>query len=289
MALKDYLVISRSNIQIAGLPNALLGGLFAGGNVLSPIFLIYVLSYFLAVTFACNLNAYFDVKVDSRYKTFLSNAVKRIGKTKMRLLLVTELLVLVAATVFFYASGFLISSALLFVGVLFAVVYSTPPLRLKARSFWSAWPLILGLFSLPLLGGWFLFEQTLTPLFVLFVLGYALLNEGINLINTSEDYSEDMKEGIQTWAHLFGLKNVLLLSWSFALVGGSLVLFSSYALKQSLLGVLVLAFFILKVVFELKLVSSAKDLESSAKEHAPKLSSWFIGTRYPLLLFLLFF
>jgi len=299
--IRDFLNISRVNIHsyyIGSVSQALLG-IFLGISALSQFnffSILYIIQYLLLVTFACNLNCYFDMDVDQKYKKDLYESMNRLGKNNVKIILIVELILIFLIFIIFLLNGFYITFILIIIGILLSIVYSARPFRVKGKGFWSPFPVILGMFALPLLGGYFLSNYWITLDFLLFVIGYSLFNEGINFINTCEDYSEDKESGIQTWAHVFGLEKTLSIAFIFT-IGGSILANGSLLLIliiskniYSIYYYVTLCFLILSLVFsvitsiEVYKVKKGNDLESSAKENAINIPKWFIMTRYPLLI-----
>ncbi|MCD6371252.1 MAG: UbiA prenyltransferase family protein [Candidatus Aenigmarchaeota archaeon] len=286
--ISNFLTISRANIQIASFPTAALGILLTIEDLtlfLSPFVWIFILLFFLTLTFACNLNSYADLKVDEKYKKYLSDAVKRLGERNVRIILTLEIVFISFLISYLFLKGFVLTSLLSCLGFFFALSYSLEPLRIKKRGFWSPFPVWIGLYTLPLLAGWFLFRSDLPLPFLLFVIGYACMNEGFTLVNTCEDYSEDKKEGIKTWAHVFGLRKTLHLAFIFSLLG--ILCLTPFLFKLSTFTVIGTLIFLLGLLYaskEVYRVSQGKNLERLAKKFAPKMRIWFMLTRYPLLL-----
>jgi 4-hydroxybenzoate polyprenyltransferase len=183
-------------------------------------------------------------------------------------------------------------------GVLSATIYSVPPFRVKTRGILSPIPVIVGLYSLPILGGWFLVTTTFPFYTIMFLFGYAFMNEGFTLVNTCEDYQEDKEAGIKTWAHVLGLQHTLNLSFLFSILGYLCIL--ALIIKTFLLSLtsnIKIIFIILLIILCFSTISiSAHDIwkimreddkEVASKIYAKKMLQWFLITRYPLLLFAL--
>jgi len=285
----NFLKISRANIQIASLPTAVLGillGITSLEMLLSQYVLAYIVLFFTILTFSCNLNCLCDLKVDGKYKTYLSNAVKSMGIKNVKIILVLELLLISFLIAYLFQGGYFITALLSILGLFFGISYSMEPLRIKKRGILSPIPVLVGLYTLPILAGWFLFNYSLPIHFLIFVVGYALMNEGFTLVNTCEDYSEDREAGIKTWAHVFGLKKTLLLAFLFSASGFLCLVPFLFVESLSIftgLMLVILSFSILHASKEVFLVSKGKDLEKSAKKYGPRMRTWFIMTRYPLL------
>jgi 4-hydroxybenzoate polyprenyltransferase len=292
--LKDFLVISRAPLLVGSVANPLVGSALGAGSFaifLSMPVLIYFVLYYLLIIFACNINCLFDVKVDGKYKRYMSEATKSFGLGNLKIVLFVEFLVIIYLFYWLFSNGYYLTAVISIIGFLFGLSYSAEPVRIKKRGFWSPFPVLIGLYTLPVLGGWFLFQNSLPLYFAVFVIGYAMINEGITLVNTVEDHSEDEKEGIKTWSHIFGMNNTLRIAAVFCVVGLGTVIslfinFTGMSLIST--GLLFLSTLtILVVIKQVNHVRKAEDLEKSAKIHAKKMPKWFVMVRFPLLFLVL--
>jgi len=294
--LKSFLVISRAKIQIATIAHPTLGLFLAATQItdLHIFCLVFFILYMLLITFACNINTYFDYEVDKKYKVDLANALVSLGKKPVQILLITEVLLISPLIIVLIIYGFLIVGIIAILGFLSSIIYSTTPFRLKKRGVLSAIPVIIGLYLFPVLGGWLMVSPTFTIFIIIFMCGYTLINEGITLVNTAEDYDEDLSENIKTWAHFFGIKTTLRLAFIFTLVGGIsctiglLLKLLTYASSnwRFIVACIFFGISILTITLTSKdiyQVGQEADLKESAKIHARKMPKWFILTRYPML------
>lgn len=298
---KAFLTISRAKIQLGTPPHPLLGLILGAGSLsafFSPPSLVYIGLYFLLITFACNINCLFDINIDEKYKSHMSSAVKEIGKKNVKLIIILESLFIFALISLLIWWNYTLTALLAISGFLMGYIYSAEPFRIKKRGFLSPMPVLIGLYTLPVLGGWFIFNSTLTLYIVVFTIGYALLNEGITLVNTCEDYEEDKHDGVRTWAHIFELKKTMKIAFYFTVIGG-LTAVVGVILKPMLEGmtfyniyssIIFIALGILNISIILKtgrsiyLASNKPDLSKSCKKAAKNMPKWFISTRYPLLI-----
>jgi len=296
--LKNFLIVSRANIQIASLPTASLGVALAAKNW-SDIFnlpvLLYIILFFVILTYSCNINCLNDLEVDEKHKNYLSGAVKSIGIPKLKFLMAAELLIagIIIISLCILKEG--IIYLLAFLGILCGYVYSAPPLRIKKRGILSPLPVAFGLYLLPIIAGWFIVTNQLSAFIILFGIGYALTMQGIVFINTCEDYKEDKISRIRTFAHVLGIRKTLLLGSMFVLIGGitDLVLIlifkiSLYDMKAiSLISSLTLIIFffgsIINISRRLYNISISRNPAALSKREAFKMRKWFLTTRYPLL------
>jgi len=299
--LKCFLVISRAKIQLGTPPHPLLGLILGAASLtqfLSSITLVYIVLYFLLITFACNINCLYDVKIDEKYKEHMSSAVKRLGKARVKAIIILEAIAIFGLIAFLLLSGYIITALLSLSGLIFGSIYSAEPIRIKGRGFLSPFPVLIGLYTLPVLGGWFIFQNTLTLYIVVFCIGYALLNEGITLVNTCEDYKEDMEEGIKTWAHVLDMRKTMRIAFLFTTFGGLTAIigvilkpiqagWTFYNIYSSIIFIalgIINTIVILRIGGDIYKAGSKEDLQLSCKKAAKNMPKWFISSRYPLLL-----
>jgi 4-hydroxybenzoate polyprenyltransferase len=296
--IRDFLVVSRANIQVASLPTALVGAVLAAGK-LSELWdvglLLYVLLFFLILTFACNLNCLSDEDVDAKFKKNMSDSVRSIGPSRMKAILSVEVLLavgLIAGLVMLKNSAVY----LLAIGALgLAYLYSAPPLRIKKRGWLSPLPVMFGLYALPPVAGWYLVRGRLGGPILILALGYAMLMEGITIVNTCEDYPEDRSAGIRTLAHALGIRRTLVVGAWLAGLGGVMALAVLFFVAAAvglprppvLFGIGIFSGYYIWVVGSvirvLRGAALAMDPAAECKIHAKRMPGWFLKTRYSLL------
>lgn len=296
--LRDFLTISMAKIQLGTLPHAMLG-IFLAASGLHELanwsILVYVALYFVLITFACNINCLYDYEVDRKYKSYHSDAIDRLGFGTVKRIILGEIIIALILILYLFINRHYITGSIALLGLFFSYAYSARPLRLKKRGVLSPFPVLIGLYTLPLLGGWFLLDKPVLGYFILFVVGYALMNEGFTLVNTCEDYAEDESEGIRTWAHVLGMRRTLTIALIFSL-GGFLSLGAlafvwlpsfSFAGIKEIVTLFLIAILTVALVVSILQVNKARvgeDPEASAKLYAKKMPKWFMTTRYPMLL-----
>lgn len=285
--IKNFFTISRAKIQIATLSNSMLGIFLAFKiNSINLIdFLIYIFLSILLTTFASNINCFYDVDVDKHYKIELAKAIEEIGIRRVKKIIIAETLLALLLIFYFLMKDLIITSFLALLGLFLGYAYSAPPLRIKARGIASPLPVLIGLYMLPILGGWFLIRNDFPLYLIIFVIGYAFMNEGFVLINTCEDYEEDRKEGIKTWAHVFGLRNTIRIAFLFSLLGflclyPFITFFNNFLL---LIFLLIFSFALSFSSYDIYKLSKSRNLMIETKKYAKKMPLWFSMTRYPLL------
>ncbi len=293
---RSYMRVSRWQIQLVSLATVLLGPLFAAeeiAEVLSLDVLLFAVLFYSVVTFACNINCYYDVEVDSLRKVKLARSVEHLGK-KLVVLMGFEVITAIIVISLLFIRGYLIVGSLGILGLVLAYVYSAPPIRVKSGGVLSPVPVIFGVYIIPPIAGYLVVDSELSVLFLLFVTGYALLNLGINLVNVAEDHTVDRDTGIRTVSHTLGLKRTVFTAFGTMFTGTVVILVVFLTLLTSELLVLILfavcAITLFAVISDVSVLVTAKtELEGKVQQKAKKLPLYFIITRYPMVLFLLFF
>ena len=252
--------------------------------------LLFVALFYINVTFACNINCYYDRDVDRLYKRELYFATERLGK-RLSVIMALEVLASLIITTVLLIHGKWLAAVLSLLGLFFAYSYSAPPLRIKGRGKYSPLPVMIGVYVLPIIAGYSVLSMDFSPCFWGFLTGYFFLNLGINLVNVAEDVDVDAKAGIRTIGVEKGARVVLRTAWISQLLGVSAPLFLLPMLRMNLW---VLSFFILSLItalytfFEIFALYLSLDPLKAAKKGGKNLPKWFVITRYPLLLMAIF-
>jgi len=296
--LSSFLVVSRWEIQLVSFASATLGPILAvsrPGELLNMDVGLFIVLFYLLATFSCNINCYYDVDVDSLYKKRLSNAVKTIGMERMAIIMTAEVLLAIAISIILALHGHLITSILAIIGLLFGWAYSSPPFRAKGHGLWGQMLVNTGIYVLPLVGGYLILSGEIGAVVWAFIFFYAIMNTGINLVNSAEDYHEDKNMGIRTAAHALGIKRTMRLAVFLMLTGylSLLLILLDFYWKggwPEIAGISILAISALFFVPDaIKCGLPDRNIESQAKRCGKKVPFWFVITRYPIWLFLLLY
>ena len=175
--------------------------------------------------FGAQLNTMSDYELDSRdsRKQRLVKAMDYLGRNKVKLSIIIEFLL-----------GVILVSFLLFIqwkpillflwigGVFLAYAYSTPPLRLKSRSWLAFCSLLLVLCVLPVLFVYYTFTSELDSLFLLFLTGQALTVYAIIIPTEIRDYFGDKAMKVETLTVRLGLVKASFLGIVLLIAGGLL-------------------------------------------------------------------
>jgi len=152
------------------------------------------------------LNCLADRDLDATYKPYLTEAVYGIG---VRGVAFQAGVSAVAATALAAHLAWLLDRWLLLpavlVGLFVAAAYSLEPIRLKGRGLWQLSFYWLGLFTGPMLFSALLFSDRPSWGVVVVAVAYGMLQTGVILLNTAEDFPEDRQMGVNTAIVALGL------------------------------------------------------------------------------------
>ncbi len=290
---RAFLEISRWRIQLVSLATILLGPLYAAENLSALInidFLLFALLFLISITFACNINCYYDRKVDALKKKYLARSVKILGTSTVKNVMIFESITLFVLILYFFLRVSPAVALLTSLGWGLGYLYSAPPIRLKTRGIFGLLPVNIGVYVLPILAGHLVIETTLSTRFLLFVPGYALLNLGINIVNVAEDYEVDRRRKITTVVHKLGLKKTIAFASFSALIGSTVVLLALYTQVKGLYTGIVFLGALIAMIFtsiDITSILFSNDIHKHAQKKGKRLPLYFISTRYPVVLLLI--
>lgn len=187
------------------------------------------------------INALADVEVDSKYKTYISNAVGVLGEKTLKMLIVIH--VALALLLTFHLSYVFSNYWLLFwvsIATFFGLAYSVKPFQFKVRGplqfSLMVWSIIMVSLIYYVIGG----TPSLPVLFVF--LSFLIATHGIELVNQTQDYLDDKEAGLLTPAVRWGISNTLIASFIITLVGLGLGLLGFYFLFNNLPSLVILGY-----------------------------------------------
>jgi 4-hydroxybenzoate polyprenyltransferase len=216
--------LRRVEYRVAELPIFLIPVLLVipdASSLLSAAFWEGLVIFLFLLAFGDLLNCLADRELDAIYKPHLTEAVYGLG---VRGVIVQGVLSAVGAVVLTIHLAWLLERWLLvpvvLVGLFVAYSYSVEPFRLKGRGLWQLGFYWLGLFTGPMLFAALLFEPWPSGGVLLVAVFYGLMQTGVILVNTAEDYPEDRQLGVRTVIVALGLTRGMTLAAVLALLGG---------------------------------------------------------------------
>jgi len=184
-----------------------------------------VFIFFLLFAFGDMINCLADRDLDAAYKPHLSEAVYGLGVRFVTFQIVATALFALALSIHLsWVLNRWILAALVAIGLLLGAAYSVKPVQLKGRGLAQLVCLWLIIFVGPMLFMAYLVNADLSVTVLVFAAAYGTLQMGIILVNTAEDYPEDLQAGITTSVVALGLRRGIELAFWLAGVGAIAVL-----------------------------------------------------------------
>src|SRR5262249_31497804 len=151
-------------------------------------------------------NCLADRDLDARHKPHLTEAVYGIGVRGVILQAAASAAAAaaLAAHLAWLLERWLLLPAVL-VGLFVAAAYSREPIRPQRRGRWQLCFYWLGLFTGPMLFAALLFADRVSWGVLAVAAAYGMLQTGVILVNTAEDYPEDRQMGVHTAIVTLGL------------------------------------------------------------------------------------
>jgi 4-hydroxybenzoate polyprenyltransferase len=172
-----------------------------------------VLVFFLLFAFGDMINCLADRDLDAVYKPHLSEAVYGLGVPFVTFqVIATAALALVLSAHLSWRTNRWLLFALVAIGLALGAAYSVKPVQLKGRGLAQLVCLWLIIFVGPMIFVGLLVNTQPSLAVLLFSAAYGTLQMGIILINTAEDYPEDLEAGIETTIVALGLQRGIALA-----------------------------------------------------------------------------
>lgn len=184
-----------------------------------------VFIFFLLFAFGDMINCLADRDLDAVYKPHLSEAVYGLGVRFVTFQIVATALFALALSIHIsWVLNRWTLAALVAIGLVLGTAYSVKPAQLKGRGLAQLVCLWLIIFVGPMLFMAYLVNAGLSVAVLVFAAAYGMLQMGVILVNTAEDYPEDREAGIRTSVVALGLHRGIELAFWLAGVGAIAVL-----------------------------------------------------------------
>ncbi len=186
--------------------------------------------FFFLFVFGDLLNCLADRDLDAIYKKHLSEAVYGLG---VRGVAVQAAVSAAAALGLAVHLAWMLDRwqlpAAVALGLAAGWAYSVEPVRLKGRGLWQVAFFWLGLFAGPMLLAAMFITPWPDPAVCAACLAYGLMQTGVVLVNTAEDFPEDRQMGVRTVIVSLGLRRGIGLALGLAVPGlvGLLAVFAA--------------------------------------------------------------
>lgn len=223
-SVKDSLRIRRPEFMVAEIPILLIVAFLVArdGALATGTFAEAVALFFLLFHFGDMINCLADRDLDAVYKTHLSEAVKGLGVRNVKWqLALTVLAALGLAAHLSWVTRRPDILGLVVAGFALGSQYSVGPLRLKGRGLWQVAALWAVIFVGPMLLVGRVLGAEPWPALLVLIGSYGAMQQGIVLVNTAEDFTEDRAAGIRTTAVSIGMNGCLALATLMVAAGGA--------------------------------------------------------------------
>jgi 4-hydroxybenzoate polyprenyltransferase len=182
--------------------------------------------FFLLFAFGDMINCLADRDLDAVYKPHLSEAVYGLGVRFVTFqVAATAALALILSGHLAWTLNRWLIVPLVAIGLMLGAAYSVPPFRLKGRGLAQLFCLWLIIFVGPMWLVSMLIDNWPSPQLLVFAAAYGGLQMGVILVNTAEDYPEDLEARIKTTIVSLGLHRGIELAFWLTAAGviGSIV------------------------------------------------------------------
>jgi 4-hydroxybenzoate polyprenyltransferase len=235
-AIHLYITVSRWEFLPAVFIGVFIGILIGArsvGSILAassfPFLLEGILIFILLFNVGFMVNCWADWKVDELYKTRLYQAVKKLGRRSLGVIIIIH--ILLSFVLAFHLSIVLQRieiSILVWIGTFLGVGYSIEPIRFKKRGVLHS-IVAIPIFFIPGVYSFFLVSSlSITDLYTIFFLlaaiGITIGHYALILISQAEDQPDDKKMGLLTPAVKWGLYKTIRLSFLFNVIGSILTI-----------------------------------------------------------------
>jgi 4-hydroxybenzoate polyprenyltransferase len=226
--LKNLLLIRRLEFRIAEIPIfaiLVLLSVSRSAELRTASLWEGVFLFFLLFAFGDMINCLADRDLDAVYKKSLSQAVYGLGVpfVKFQIGAAIVVAVLIAAHLSWRLDRWALLG-MVFVGLGLGAAYSVAPVRLKGRGVAALVCLWLIIFVGPMLLASLLVRPVLAWDVTAIALAFGTLQMGVTLVNTAEDYPEDLEAGVRTSVIALGLERAIRLAFLLVVVGGACTL-----------------------------------------------------------------
>lgn len=221
--LLNLLRIRRVEFRIAELPifiMPVLLSLHSTAPVMGAAFWEGIVLLLFLFAFGDIINCLADRDLDATYKPHLSRAVYGLGVSFVKLQVALSALAALALAVYIawqLDRWFLVW--LVMAGLALGAAYSVKPVQLKGRGVAQIPCLWAIIFVGPMMLAALLVGPSIARGVLVFAVAYGTLQMGVILVNTAEDYPEDLEAGIRTSIVALGLRRGIGTAFGLALAG----------------------------------------------------------------------
>lgn len=295
--INNCLTIRRKEFFVAELPIFLIPLILALGtwnDFLQPALYIGLAAIFMLFNIGDMINCYADYKLDAIYKSHLSNAVYELGKRNVKWQIIGSGIISIILTVIvgvITKQYYLIPLTL--VGTFIGLQYSVKPFKFKSRGIWQLFCLWGIIFFGPMLYTFIIAKGFPDVFQIILISFFGFMQMGIILLNTAEDYTEDINDGLNTIIVSLGLHRSMKLALWLVIISGLIIqisiginLFLSKTEWYLFPAILIFTTGWIKVILEYKKIIkkiNGQDVDEAVKtikKNGMKVPQWLKTTAY---------
>lgn len=225
--LRNNLIIRRKEFFAAEIPIFMLAVLMSLGtwqDLLQWHFWMGLGAIILLFNLGDMINCLEDYRLDSVYKGHLSNAIYELGEKNVKRQIVgSGVLALIITILLGWWTGRYWIIPLTIAGIVLGLQYSMRPLRLKSAGWWQPLCLWAIIFFGPMIYTSIVTSGYPSLNLILFFSAFGIHQMGIIMLNTAEDYPEDMEDGLTTFTIKAGLHRSVKIAWWLVFGAGMLM------------------------------------------------------------------
>lgn len=190
----------------------------------NPILYIGLLAITLLFNIGDMINCYADYKLDSIYKSYLSNAVFELGKRNVKIqIILSGLIAIILTAIIAVKTNQMYLIPLTLFGAFIGLEYSIKPFKFKSKGLWQLLCLWGIIFFGPMLYTAIIAKGFPSLMQIIIFSLYGFHQMGIILLNTAEDYTEDKDNGLNTIIIYLGLHKSLNFAYAMVIITGLLL------------------------------------------------------------------
>lgn len=222
--------MSRAEFVLPNLGSLIMGLAWGASRTISTLDIVIVLIISFAVinlssAIGAQINTRSDRELDLRddRKKRLVTATNLLGQNRIRTFILMELvLTLIIASILAFIEQKPVLLIMWIIGIFLGWAYSSPPLRIKSRSWLAPVTLILVLAVFPAFFAYYAFTSEINPFFLLSLAGLGLTVYGVIIPTEVRDYFGDEAMNVQTMTVRLGLVKASSLSIALLSLGATL-------------------------------------------------------------------
>jgi alpha-ketoglutarate-dependent taurine dioxygenase/4-hydroxybenzoate polyprenyltransferase len=236
--ISNSLTIRRKEFFVAELPIfliPLLLNIHSLSDLARPMLYAGLLAIILLFNIGDMINCYADYELDAIYKSHLSNAVYELGKKNVRLqIILSGILAILLTAVVAAGTNRMYLLYMTLAGTFIGLQYSIKPFKFKSRGLWQLLCLWGIIFFGPMLYTAIIADGFPGWAQLVMFAAYGMHQMGIIMLNTAEDYTEDVADGLNTIIVTLGLHRAMNFAYRMVILFGiTMLACGAYVYQQA--------------------------------------------------------